>query len=83
MLLWRLLAFFFVLLDVWGEDRRCMDPPASNATLLKNCQAIGGFSWNGLNCTYEANAGCAKTRNKFREKEKCLKSKHTYIFLSY
>lgn len=57
-----------------AADRRCLDPPALNATLLKNCQAIGGYSWDGVECTYQDNAGCSKTRNKFKEKDKCLKS---------
>ena len=73
-----LLTFILVIVANAGRlraaDRRCLDPPASNATLLNNCQPIGGYSWDGADCTYQDNAGCSKTRNKFKEKDKCLKS---------
>ena len=57
-------------------DKRCLDPPASSVSLLENCLAVGGYSWHNheKECLFHTNAGCSKTRNKFKLKEKCLKS---------
>ena len=69
-------------------DIRCSDPPVSNAPVLPSVRcktALSGYSWDheAEDCILAANASCAKTRNKFRQKEKCLEGKLTtlmYIF---
>jgi hypothetical protein len=61
-------------------DSRCQDPPASEASALPSTRckvAYSGFSWHpkAEDCIIAANASCAKTRNKFKLKEKCLERK--------
>ena len=61
-------------------DSRCRDLPASEASALPptRCKvAHSGYSWHpkAEDCIVAVNASCAKTRNKFKQKEKCLECK--------
>ena len=61
-------------------DSRCQDLPASEASALPptRCKvAHTGYSWHpkAEDCIVAVNASCAKTRNKFKQKEKCLECK--------
>ena len=61
-------------------DIRCRDPPVSTAPSLPSARcktALSGYSWDNEteDCILAANASCAKTRNKFKQREKCLQGK--------
>ena len=61
-------------------DSRCQDLPATEASALPRTRckvAHSGYSWHpkAKDCIIAVNASCAKTRNKFKQKEKCLECK--------